>query len=149
MAAIAAAAAAALYEVARRWNDATDDERRPLKDLVARLVGYPCKVACQSREEDEEHRRVEIFVLSDRTGDIDDFLELQPSGAIGLIYDQYDDPDEKRVVNVDDRCENYNEGLGLVFEEHSDSEDGDEDEGSEGSDDEETKEAEAPKEKKD
>jgi hypothetical protein len=142
MAATAAAAAAALYSVAVRWNDASDDERRPLKELVTRLVGYPCKVACQTREEDEEHRRVEIFVLSDRTGEIDDFLELQPSGAIGLIYDQYDDPDAKRVVKVDDRCEAYNEGLGVSFEEHSDSED---EEGSEedDSDSEEGAEAEA------
>lgn len=127
MAGSASAAARALYEVAQRWNDATDEERRPLKDLVTRLVGYPCKVACQTREE-EESSRVEIFVLSDRTGDIDDFLELQPSGAIGLIYNQYDDPDERRVVKVDDRCEAYNDSMGLTFEEHSDSEEGDEDE---------------------
>lgn len=128
MAGSASAAARALYEVALRWNDASDDERRPLKDLVTRLVGYPCKVACQTRAEDEEVSHVEIFVLSDRTGDIDDFLELQPSGAIGLIYDQYDDPDQKRVVKVDDRCEAYNDSMGLTFEEHSDSEEGDEDE---------------------
>ena len=149
MAGVASAAARSLYEVALRWNDASDDERRPLKELVTRLVGYPCKVACQTRAEDEEVSHVEIFVLSDRTGDIDDFLELQPSGAIGLIYDQYDDPDQKRVVKVDDRCEAYNDSMGLAFEEHSDSEEGDESE-SEGEDagDEEKKEA-PPKEKND
>jgi hypothetical protein len=154
MAGVASAAARSLYEVALRWNDASDEERRPLKDLVMRLVGYPCKVACQTRTEDEATSRVEIFVLSNRTGDIDDFMELQPSGAIGLIYDQYDDPDQKRVVKVDDRCEAYNDSMGLTFEEHSDSEEeGDESESdseSEGDDagDEEKKEA-APKEKND
>lgn len=126
MAGTASAAARALYEVAQRWNDATDDERKPLKDLVMRLAGYPCKVACQTHavdDEGEESPCVEIFVLSDRTGDIDDFLELQPSGAFGLIYDQYDDPDARRVVKVDNRCEAYNDSMGLTFEEHSDSED--------------------------
>lgn len=146
MAATAAAAAAALYSVAVRWNDATDDERRPLKELVTRLVGYACKVACQTREEDEGHRRVEIFVLSDSTGEIDDFLELQPSGAIGLIYDQYDDPDATRVINVDNRCEAYNDGLGVTFEEHSDEEEDSEEDDSDS--EEEAAEAE-PKEKKD
>ena len=148
MAGMASAAARALYEVALRWNDASDDERRPLKDLVTRLVGYPCKVACQSRAKDEEVSRVEIFVLSDRTGDIDDFLELQSSGAIGLIYDQYDDPDARRVVKVDDRCEAYNDSMGLTFEEHSDSEEEDESE-SDGDDKEKTEEAAEPKEKND
>ena len=70
----------------------------------------------------KEEGRVEMFVLSNQTDDIEDVLEIQESGAIGLIYDQYDDPDSKRVVKVDNRCESYNDGLGLVFEEHSDSE---------------------------
>lgn len=134
MAASAAASAAELYGVARRWADATDEERRSLKDVVTRLVGYPCKVACEIKEGEE---CVELFVLSVRTDEIEDVLEIQASGAIGLVYNQYDDPDEKRVVKVDDRCEAYNESLGLVFEEHSDSEEeGDESE-------------EEPKEKKD
>lgn len=149
MAGTASAAARSLYEVALQWNDASDEERLPLKDLVTRLVGYPCKVACQTRTEDDEVSRVEIFVLSNRTGDIDDFLELQPSGAIGLIYDQYDDPDTRRVVKVDDRCESYNDSMGLTFEEHSDSEDDDEEEsGSEGEDGDDKEQAE-PKEKND
>ena len=123
MAATAAASAAELYGVARRWADASDEERRSLKEVVTRLVGYPCKVACEIKEGEE---RVELFVLSVRTDEIEDVLEIQANGAIGLVYDQYDDPDEKRVVKVDNRCEAYNEGLGLVFEEHSDSEEGDE-----------------------
>lgn len=118
MAATAASAAAELYNVVKRWDDATDEERRSVKELVSRLVGYPCKIACEVKEEG----RVEMFVLSNRTDDIEDVLEIQESGAIGLIYDQYDDPDAKRVVKVDNRCESYNDGLGLVFEEHSDSE---------------------------
>lgn len=123
MAATAAASAAELYGVARRWADASDEERRSLKEVVTRLVGYSCKVACEVKEGEE---RVELFVLSVRTDEIEDVLEIQANGAIGLVYDQYDDPDEKRVVKVDNRCEAYNESLGLVFEEHSDSEEGDE-----------------------
>jgi hypothetical protein len=135
MAASAAAAATELYDIACRWADVTDDERQSLKDVVTRLVGYPCKVACEVREGEG---RVELFVLSVRTDDIEDVLEIQASGAIGIVYDQYDDPDEKRVVKVDNRCDSYNDGMGLVFEEHSDSDDDSEEE-----------EASVPKEKKD
>lgn len=88
-------------------------------------MGYPCKVACQVN-----HESVDIFVQSNRTGEIEDFLELQPTGAIGVIYDQYEDPDAPTVVAVDNRCEEYNSGLGVEFAEDSDAEDeGDEDEG--------------------
>ena len=146
MAGTASAAARALFDVAQRWNDATDKDRQPLRALVTQLVGYPCKIACEANGS----TRVDLYVLSNRTGDIEDVIELQDSGAIGLVYDQYDDPDDKRVVKVDDRCEAYNDGMGLVFEEHSDSEDGEgEGDGEGDSEDEEEKEPEAPKEKKD
>lgn len=143
MAAQAAAAAVELHAVAQRWADATDAERRPLKALVERIVGYPCKIACQVN-----HESVDIFVQSNRTGEIEDFLELQPTGAIGVIYDQYENPDASAVVAVDNRCEDYNSGLGVEFADESDSEDeGDEDEGD--SDEDAGAETTASKEKKD
>ena len=140
MAAQAAAAAVEMHAVARRWNDATDAERRPLKALVERIVGYPCKIACQVN-----HESVDVFVQSNRTGEIEDFLELQPTGAIGVIYAQYEDPDAPAVVAVDDRCEDYNSGLGVEFAEESDSED----EGDESESESESESEAAPKEKKD
>ncbi len=153
MAATAAAAGHQLYELAKGWNDLTEDARKPLKNFVRNMVGYPCKLSCEEGGENY----MEIYVLSERTGDIEDFLEIQASGAVGLMYDQYDDDDDdpklaKKIDRIERLCEAYNNSLGVEFEEHSEdeeSEDEDEDEDEDDKEGEEEGAGEEAKEKKD
>jgi hypothetical protein len=108
---------AKLFELASKWETIADGERTLLRELVRDLVGYPCKLSCQPN-----NGSIDIYVLSDKKKKVTDWLELQPSGAIGIIYDHYPNPDADPVVRIDDACEDYNDALGLVFEEDSDSE---------------------------
>jgi hypothetical protein len=107
----------------------TPEQRTTLKRLVTRLVGYPCKIACQ--REDGSMNWVEIYVMSERRGRVTDYLEIQPSGAVGVIFDLYDDPEKPVVGDLSDRCDAYNAREGLEFVEHdggSDSDDEEDDE---------------------
>jgi hypothetical protein len=126
MAAVAASAAASYYDaaLAAAEHRETTDQKVALKAMITELLGYSCKIACQAAPEGV----VEIYVLSDRLGKVSDYLEIQPSGAIGVMFDLYDDPESDEVGDLSDRCDAYNEGLGLEFVEHdseSESEDGD------------------------
>jgi hypothetical protein len=110
-----------LYAMARRAaaTEETEAERAALKTAVGRLVGYPCKIACQAQgAEDGSMEWVEIYVFSERRGRVTDYLELQPSGAFGVIFDLYDDPEKPAVGDLSDRCDAYNEEKGLEFTEH-------------------------------
>jgi hypothetical protein len=106
------------FTIACRWETAKESERRKVKRWITDLVGYPCKLACQVNE-----GVVDVYVLSEKKGEVADWLEIQPSGAVGVIFDQYPDPDADAVVELSDRCEEYNESTGVVFESDSDSED--------------------------
>lgn len=114
-------------------NRETEEQRAALKALVTQLVRYSCKISCQrAKEEDEDAAPgdwVEIFVMSESRRRITDYLEIQPSGAVGVIFDLYDDPEKPVVGDLSDRCDAYNERHGLTFAEHeeSDGEDGEED----------------------
>ena len=110
--------AATHYTIACRWETAKDSERRKVKRWITDLVGYPCKLACQPNE-----GVVDVYVLSEKKGEVTDWLEIQPSGAVGVIFDQYADPDADAVGELSDRCEDYNESAKLVFVSDSDSED--------------------------
>ncbi len=111
-----------LYEaaVAAAANTATGEQQSALKALVGRLVGYPCKIACV-----KEEGCVDIYVFSEEKKAVADWLEMQPTGAVGVIFESYADPDADVVTAVSDRCDTYNEEIGVDFE-------SDEDEGSEG-----------------
>jgi hypothetical protein len=127
MAATASAAASAMYTAARAAaaGTETEDQRRALKEMVSGLVEYACKIACQVGKDADDTAAdwVEIYVLSDRLRCVTDYLEIQPSGAVGVVFDLYDAPEAKEVGDLSDRCDAYNEGLGLEFTEHdSDSE---------------------------
>jgi hypothetical protein len=104
------------FAIANRWEspDVTADDRAELKDLITSLVRYPCKLACQPNS-----GSVDIYVFSERKGRVTDWLELQPSGAIGVIFDEYSDPDCAACMRVNDACEAYNERNGLEFAEES------------------------------
>jgi hypothetical protein len=105
------------FAAATSWESATDTDRKPLKNLITELVGYPCKLACKPN-----NGSVDIFVFSDRKGRVVDWLEIQPSGAIGVVFDQYPNPDAKSVLRLSDACEDYNEKIGVSFESDSESE---------------------------
>ena len=119
MAAAAAATAVSFYEaaVAAAERRETEAQKTALKAMVTDLLGYSCKIACQAEKE-----WVEIFVLSDRLGKVTDYLEIQPSGAVGVIFDLYDDPESDEVGDLSDRCDAYNAGLGVEFVERDASE---------------------------
>ncbi len=113
-------------------NTATGDQQSALKALVGRLVGYPCKIACVKGE-----GCVDIYVFSEEKKAVTDWLEMQPTGAVGVIFESYSDPDAATVTAVSDRCDAYNEKIGVDFESDEESEsesgsEGGEDESSEG-----------------
>jgi hypothetical protein len=65
---------------------------------------------------------VDIYVWCMEREAVCDWLELQPSGAFGVIYDEYDDPDSEAVIAVEDRCDIYNDEIGVEFVSDSESE---------------------------
>ncbi len=108
---------------------ATGEQQTALKALVGRLVGYSCKIACVKEEEG-----VDIYVFSEEKKVVTDWLEMQPTGAVGVIFESYSDPDAAAVTAVSDRCDAYNEEIGVDFESDEESEsgsEGGEDEGDE------------------
>jgi hypothetical protein len=104
------------FDIASRWESASAADRTRFKTFMGGLVGYKCKVACETN-----HGSVDIFVLSERTGDIQDFLEIQKTGAIGVVFEQYEDHGSRVVESLNSACEDYNESIGVEFV--SDSED--------------------------
>lgn len=123
------------FDIASRWESASAADRTRFKKFIERFVGYKCKVACEAN-----HGSVDIFVLSERTGDIQDFLEIQRTGAIGVVFEQYEDHGSRVVESLNNACEDYNESIGAEFVSDS--------EGEEDSDFDVEEEAEAAKEKK-
>ena len=71
---------------------------------------------------------VEIYVMSERRGRVTDYLEIQPSGAVGVIFDLYDDPEKPVVGDLSDRCDAYTAREGLEFVEHDGGSDSDDEE---------------------
>jgi len=65
---------------------------------------------------------VDIYVWCLERKAVCDWLELQPSGAFGVIYDEYEDPDAEAVIQLEDRCEEYNDAAGVEFVSESESE---------------------------
>jgi hypothetical protein len=106
-----------LYEIAARWEDdiTTSEEREALKAVVARLVGYPVRIACDPVfEEGYVDIMIQNATRSGRGGGvIQDLLELQSSGAVGLATEGAG----ARLQAIRAACEAYNAEHGLVFEE--------------------------------
>jgi hypothetical protein len=109
------------FEIATRWDSASDSDRSRFKTFISGLVGYNCKVACEPN-----HGDIDIYVLSERTGDIQDFLEIQKSGALGVSFNQYEDNGSRTVESLNNVCEEYNESIDVEFmSESEDDEDSD------------------------
>lgn len=115
--------------VAAAANTATDDQSVSLKAAVTGLVGYPCKIACMANED-----WVDIYVWSEKKKAVTDWLELQSSGAIGVIFDSYKNQDAAAVLELSDRCDAYNAKADVEFVSDDESEDSEDSEceGSEG-----------------
>jgi hypothetical protein len=114
---------AALFDLAKNWENVPDADRQPLRDLVKKLVRYSCKIACQ-----ENDGIVDIYVFNEKKRQVCDWLEIQPTGAIGVLFDEYPEPESSAINRLDDACEAYNEKIGAVFEEEEEEESEEEEE---------------------
>ena len=99
-----------LFRIAMSSVSSSEADRTKLKDQITRLVGYPCMISCHSN-----HGSVDIYVMSMKKRIVTDWLELQPSGAIGVIYDNYDDFNKAAMERLDDVYERYNALNGYEF----------------------------------
>ena len=114
-----------LFAVASNWETITEEERMPLRTAISKLVGYQCKLSCQPN-----HGSVDIYIFSLNANRITDWIEIQPSGALGALFDLY--PAHAQPNRLSDACEDYNESRGVEFESDSDESDGDNEEEGEG-----------------
>ena len=105
-----------LFRIASVWESSTDDVRESLRKVVTDLVGYPCKMACIPN-----HGSIDILVSSGASCAVQDWLELQPSGAFGVIFDQYTENDGTADA-VSKRCDIYNDRNQVEFCSGSESE---------------------------
>ena len=105
------------YKIAANWESDTISvaDKTALKEFVTGLVGYPCKIACKTAEE-----TLDIYVFSEKKKKVTDWIEIQPTGAVGVIYDFYNEG--VNTDKLDDACEAYNKKNGLEFAEESGSE---------------------------
>jgi hypothetical protein len=110
------------YKIASEWETATDADKTNLKAFIKGVVGYSCKIACKISEE----KTVDIYVFSEKKQKVTDWIEIQESGAIGVIYDFYDE--EVLIDKLEKACDSYNNSNNLVFEFGSDSSNNGEDE---------------------
>lgn len=99
-----------LYILATTWDSITEEERAPLRKVVEKIVGYPCKLAMNLYSPaNDEKECVEIYVMCNRRKVVTDWLEIQPSGAFGLIDDLYPpSTTDSYLDKLESRCESYN-----------------------------------------
>lgn len=136
-AALAAAAAAAeakeIYRICSVWDTATDAERRVAKAFFARFIHYGFKMACVPSDEGDAEECpvpfVEIYIQSDKRGRVTDWLEIQETGAIGVVFGEYRDPESDAVSALSNACDDFNEAAGVDFAEHADADSDEEGEG--------------------
>jgi hypothetical protein len=104
------------FKIASEWESesVTVEDKQLLKDFINELVGYPCKIACKAND-----GCVDIYVYSEKKKQVTDWIEIQPTGAIGVIYDLY--KEGVSTDKLDDACEKYNDDNGLAFIDESDS----------------------------
>lgn len=106
-----------MYQIAANWESDTQtiEDKTKLKGFISELVGFPCKISCKTTEE-----TVDIYVYSEKKKAVVDWIEIQPSGAVGVIYDYY--PDNVSVDKIESICDTYNTAHGLIFQDDSDEE---------------------------
>ena len=103
------------FTIASNWETIADDaDRNPLRKLITDLVNYPCKLACLPN-----NGSVDIYVFSEIKKKITDWIEIQPDGALGVMFDMYT-TDEPAALS--DRCVDYNCSINAAFYSESESE---------------------------
>jgi len=108
------------YQIASEWESDTlsDADRTALKEFVATLVRYPCKIACKNTG-----LSIDIYVYSEKKKRVVDWIEIQSTGALGLIYENY--KEGVSTEKLEAACEAYNTLSGVQFEDsESESESG-------------------------
>ena len=107
-----------LYTLAANWETVEAEVRAPLKELVKSLVEYDCQLHCKAN-----NGSVDITVFNVELKKVTDWIEIQPDGAVGAIFDFYGKgvPDD-----LSDRCEDYNATIHVVFVSDSELESGSE-----------------------
>jgi hypothetical protein len=118
-----AAAIPHLYRIATAWETASDKERFSLKEFISRIVGYPCKIACKDCD-----GVAEVYVMSERSGRIEDWIEIHENGSIWPIEEIYQEKRRRLRDSVGAACSAYNDehDLEVPDEEEDDEEDEDE-----------------------
>lgn len=113
------------FQIALLWETLPEPERTPLRTLITTIVGYPCRIACVPNNES-----VDIIVFSEKKRKETDWIEIQPNGAIGAIYDLYEKygVSDEVAQRIDDKCDEYNEENEVEFQEDTETEGDDEDE---------------------
>ena len=101
------------FETAVSIENAAEEKVTEFKEFLRTLVGYSCKVACKPN-----HGSIDLYIFSEEKEAITDLIELQPSGAIGVIFDFY--PAHISPNRLDDACEAYNREHSVVFNESDD-----------------------------
>jgi hypothetical protein len=116
-----------IYRICAEWDTATTEDRRTAKEFMSRFIRYSFKMACVPSDSDDEEECpvpfVEIYVQSDARRKVTDWLEIQASGAVGVIFTEYKDPDKPTVGILSDACDEFNDAAGLTFAEHAGSDD--------------------------
>ena len=121
---MSAAATGSLYEIAVDWEGADNKERFALKEFIKGVVGYACKVACK-----ECDGVAEVYVMSDKSGRIEDWIEIHDNGAIWPIEEIYAEKRRRIRDALVTACETYNDEHGVdVPDDEEDEEDDTEDE---------------------
>jgi hypothetical protein len=114
----AAATLPALYETAVDWEGTGDRERHALKEFIKGIVGYPCKVACK-----ECDGVAEVYVMSERSGRIEDWIEIHENGAIWPIEEIYEEKRRRLRDALVTACGAYNDAHGVDVPEDDEEED--------------------------
>ena len=104
----AAAALPDLYETAIDWEGTGDRQRYALKEFIKGIVGYPCKVACKDCD-----GVAEVYVMSERSGRIEDWIEIHENGAIWPIEELYEEKRRRIRDSVIAACDAFNEEHGV------------------------------------
>lgn len=107
------------FKIASEWDSATDSDKTDLKTFVTGLVGYPCKIACKISEEGTR----DIYVFSEKKKEVIDWIEIQETGAVGVIYDFYDA--KVSTDRLEKACDTYNANNNLAYDDGSDSDESD------------------------
>jgi hypothetical protein len=72
------------------------------------------------------HGAVDIYVMCSKKRVVTDWLELQDTGAFGVVFDSYDKSKKAAMNRLDDVCEHYNAMNGFDFSDSEEDSDSDE-----------------------